>query len=148
MRTFAVLAVLTTLAVAGCGSTADKNQYVNSVNQATTTLTREMSAIGNVGGGDPAAIATTLEKGGKAIDKAADDFDTIPPPDDAKHAHGQMVSGLHALAGTFRQAADAARAKDTTKLIAIVGDIQTSAGAKELEAAQHELEANGYKFQS
>ena len=148
MRTFAALAAVALLAVVGCGSVADKNEYVDGVNHATTTLTREMSAIGDVGTGDPAAIAGTLDKGGKAIDNAADDFAAITPPADAKHAHRQMVSGLHDLAGTLREAARAARAKDTKTLIQLVGDITTSKGAKELEAAQHELQANGYKFAS
>jgi len=137
---------LVTLLVAACGSTADKNEYVNSVNQAQASLTKSLTAINP--GGDPAQIATELDKGGKLIDTAATDFKAITPPDDAKHAHGMIVGGLQSLAATFRDAAEAARAKDTAKLTEILSGIQTSAGAKELEAAQKELVENGYKFQS
>jgi len=148
MRSFALLAVSAALLVAGCGSTGSKNDYVNSVNQATTALTQSMSSIGQVSNSDPAAVASTLEKGGKAIDKAATDFAAITPPDNAKHAHDEMVSGLHSLAGTFADAADAARAKNTQKLVEILGGIQGSTGAKKIQAAQDELIKNGYKFKS
>jgi hypothetical protein len=93
-------------------------------------------------------MAGTLDDGGKAIEKAASDFEAITPPDDAKHAHGLMVSGLHSLATTFTDAADAARAKDTEKLVKVLGEIQTSKGAKDIQAAQNELVKNGYKFES
>jgi hypothetical protein len=140
--------VAVALFAAGCGSAADKNEYVNSVNQAQASLTTSLSSIGDVGSGEPAAVASKLQEGGKAIDKAADDFNNIEPPDDAKTAHTQIVAGLHSLADTFRQAAEAAKAKDTQKLVSILSGIQASKGAKELEAAQKELQANGYKFKS
>src|SRR3954452_16704517 len=95
MRKFALLGAIVALIITGCGSTADKNDYVNSVNQATTALTQSMSKIGTANNSDPAAMAGTLDDGGKAIEKAASDFEAITPPDDAKHAHELMVSGLH-----------------------------------------------------
>ena len=148
MRKFALLAAVAALVITGCGSVADKNEYVNSVNQATTALTTSMAKIGTVNNSDPAAIAGTLDDGGKAIEKAATDFEAIDPPDDAKHAHELMVSGLHSLATTFGDAAEAARAKDTEKLVKVLGEIQTSKGAKDIQAAQTELQKNGYKFES
>ena len=137
---------LITLLVAACGSVADKNEYVNSVNQAQASLTKSLTAINPAG--DPTQIATELDEGGKLIDTAATDFKAITPPDDAKRAHGMIVAGLQSLAATFRDAAEAARAKDTAKLTEILSGIQTSDGAKELEAAQKELTENGYKFQA
>jgi hypothetical protein len=139
---FAVLA----LAAAACGGdTADKNEYVTSVNNAQAALTASMAKI-NPGGTDPKAIAAELDEGADALDKTTDDFKAITPPDDAKGAHAKIVKGLSALADTFREAADAAREKDTAKMVELLSGIQTSAGAKELEAAQKELTANGYKF--
>ena len=64
-----------------------------------------------------------LEDGGKAMDAAAENFGNITPPDDAKHAHGQIVDGLHKFADTFRDAADAARAKDDAKLLKVISGI-------------------------
>ena len=148
MRKFALLGAVVALLITGCGSTADKNEYVSSVNEATTALTQSMSKIGTADNSDPAAMAGTLDDGGKAIEKAASDFEAITPPDDAKHAHELMVSGLHSLATTFTDAADAARAKDTAKLMKVLGEIQTSKGAQDIQAAQSELQKNGYKFKS
>ena len=134
-----LLAVTAALVLTGCGSTADKNEYVKSVNEATVALTKALGSVGNVGSGEPAAVAATLTDGGKAIDKAAKDFEAITPPDNAKHAHTQMVAGLKSLANTFNQAAAAAKAKDTQKMVEILGSIQTSEGAKQIQAAQTEL---------
>src|SRR4051794_10472634 len=95
--------VVAALLAAGCGS-ADKNDYVKTLNKATTALQTSLSGIGSdLGSGAVGpALAKKLEAGGKAIDGAADNFDGIKPPSNAKHAHGQIVDGLHKLAGTFR----------------------------------------------
>ena len=148
MRKIALLAAVAALVIAGCGSVADKNEDVNSINQATTALSTSMAKIGQINPSDPAAIASTRDDGGKAIYKAASDFAAIEAPDDGKHAHELMVGGLKSLAGTFNEAADAARAKDTEKMVKILGEIQTSKGAKDIQAAQNELIKNGYKFES
>jgi hypothetical protein len=144
MKRIIGLAIVVAALVAGCGSTADKNEYVTSVNNAQAALTTELSKINPAG--DPGQIATELEDGAKAIEKSAADFKAIEPPDDAKGAHDKIVKGLNGLATTFREAAEAAKAKDTQKMVELLSGIQTSAGAKELEAAQKELTENGYKF--
>ena len=132
------------LAAAGCGDTADKNEYVTNVNNAQAALTMSLGKINPAG--QPEQVATELDDGGKAIEKAATDFEAITPPDDAKSAHARIVKGLNGLAATFHDAAEAARAKDSEKMVSLLSNIQTSDGAKELEAAQKELTANGYKF--
>jgi hypothetical protein len=148
MRKFALIAAIASaLVVSACGN-ADKNEYVTDVNQATTALTTSMAKIGQINPTDPAAVAGTLDEGGAAIEKAAKDFEAITPPEDAQKAHDLMVSGLHSLATTFGDAADAARAKDTEKLMKVLGEIQTSKGAKDIQAAQNELMKQGYKFES
>jgi hypothetical protein len=144
-----VVAVAVAFVVAGCGSGGtSKNDYVESLNKAQTTLSTQLTDIGNgISAGDTKAAAAQLDKGGKAIDAAADDFNSIQPPDNAAGAHKKIVDGLHKLAGTFREAADAARSKDLDKLSKTLSDITTSAGAKELQDAENELVANGYKVQ-
>jgi len=144
MKRIIGLAVVIAALVAGCGDTADKNEYVTKVNDAQAALTTSMAKINPAG--DPASIASELEEGAQAIDKTATDFKAIEPPDDAKGAHDKMVKGLSSLAQTFRDAAAAAKAKDTEKMVQLLSGIQTSEGAKQLEAAQKELTENGYKF--
>ena len=145
-------ALAATLAAAGCGS-GSKNDYVQSVNKAEASLQKSMSSLSGIGASSSGAqVATQLESGSNALDAAADDFNDIKPPDDAKHAHGKIVDGLHKLAGTFREAAKSAKAAkspdDLQATAKVLSDIATGEGAKELQEAQDELTANGYKFKS
>lgn len=145
MKRMILAALAAACVAAGCGSTAEKNDYVNSVNEAQAALTKSLSTVNP--SGEPEQIAADLEQGGKVIDGAVADLKQITPPDDAAHAHGRMVKGLSALAGMFREGAAAARDEDPEKVVKVLGGIQTSPGVKELEAAQQELMANGYKFE-
>lgn len=145
-------ALAATLAAAGCGS-GSKNDYVQSVNKAEASLQKSMSSLGSIGGSSSGAqVATTLEQSSNALDSAADDFNNIKPPDDAKHAHGKIVDGLHKLAGSFRDAAKSAKSAksvdDLQNVAKVLSGVATSQGAKELQEAQDELTANGYKFKS
>jgi hypothetical protein len=147
LSTLAPLAAAVALFVAGCGgSGVSKNDYVKSLNEAVASLQKSTASLGPDAGSGEAAV-TRLESGGKAMDVAAENFGNITPPDDAKHAHGQIVDGLHKLADTFRDAAGAAKAKDSDKLLKVLQGLQDSPGAKELQAATQELAAKGYNVQ-
>ncbi len=107
MKRHLVLAALAAACLAaGCGSTAEKNDYVKSVNEARTALTKSLSTVNPAG--EPEQIAADLDEGGKVIDSAVADLKEITPPDDAEHAHGRMIKGLTEIADTFREGADAA----------------------------------------
>jgi uncharacterized protein YukE len=151
IRPLSLLAPVATAAalfIAGCGGSGgvSKDDYVKSLNQAVATLQKSTASLGPAAtsGGD---AAKRLDDGSKAMDVAAENFSNITPPDDAKHAHDQMVDGLHKFADTMRDAADAARAKDQDKLLKVLTEIDSSAGAKELQAATEELTAKGYNVQ-
>src|SRR3954453_15288229 len=141
MRAIALGLTVLALVAAGCGA-ADKNAYAKQVNQAEQALTKSLNSLS----GSP--NAAKLDAGGRAIEAAAADFGKIQPPADAKHAHGEIIDGLHKLAGTMHEAATAARAKDVGKLTQILQDVQSGPAARELQAAQTELESHGYKFTS
>ena len=145
----APVAVSVALVVSGCGgSGTSKNDYVKSLNKAQAELTKQLTAIGGGISSDPSQMSAQLEKGGQAIDGAADDFNSISPPDDAASAHKKIVDGLHKLAGTFRDAAKSAKSNDLQAVAKVLTDVTTSEGAKELDDAQKELIANGYKFKN
>jgi hypothetical protein len=144
-RPLAGVLVLAALVAAGCGGAGgSKNDYVESLNKAQASLQKSLASLGDIGAGG-AQAATRLEQGGKAMDAAADDFNGITPPDDAKRAHGKIVDGLHKLAGTFHDAAKAAKSNDLTKLQKTLQDFEQNPGAKEIQEAENELKANGYK---
>lgn len=145
-----LIAVLATaaLALAACGG-SDKNDYVKSLNKAEAALQKNLSSLGgDIGAGSsPKQIAAKLDASGKALDSAADDFGGITPPDDAKHAHGQFIDGLHKLADTFHGAATQAKSSDLTTLVKTLQGLESSPGISEIQNAQNELKANGYKVE-
>jgi hypothetical protein len=147
---YLLLTSLAALALAACGgSGTSKNDYVKSLNKAEAALQKSLQDVGGAvnrsSGG--AAGAAQLDAGGKALDDAADNFNAIKPPSDAKHAHGEIVDGLHKLAGTFRDAASAAKANDLAKATSTLSGALDGAGAQEIQKAQDELKAAGYKVQ-
>jgi hypothetical protein len=93
-----------------------------------------------------AQAAKTLDAGGDAMTKAADNFNKINPPPDAKHAHGEIVDGLRKFAATFHDAAGKARSNDVKGARDELSGIATSPGAVEIQKAQDELTKAGYKF--
>jgi hypothetical protein len=146
-------AVALGLVVAGCGGGgSDKNDYVKQVNQAITSLQKSLTDVGGAvnasGSGDPAAAAAVLERGGKAMDKAASNFEGLKPPSDAKDANAKIADGLHKLAGSFRDMAKQAQAKDVQALTKSLGAFGASPGAQEIQQAQDELTKAGYKIAS
>ena len=149
LTTLAPVAAAVALFVAGCGggSGVSKNDYVKDLNEAVASLQKSTSSLTPEAATSGGAAVKQLESGGQAMDVAAENFNNITPPDDAEHAHGQIVDGLHKLADTFRDAADAARSKDSDKLVKLLQGIQDTPGAKELQAATEELAAKGYNVQ-
>lgn len=148
LRMLAPAVAAATLFLTGCGGSGgvSKNDYVKRLNEAVTSLQKSTASLGPDATTGAAAV-TRLQDGAKAMDVAAERFDDITPPDDAKRAHEQIVDGLHKFADTFREAADAARSKDSEKLLNVISDIDSSPGAKELQAATEELAAKGYNVQ-
>jgi hypothetical protein len=143
---YLLLAPLIALVVAGCGG-ADKNDYVKSLNKAQASLQKSLGNMSSFSSGDTTKIAATLTSDGAAIDKAADNLSSVKPPSDAKHAHGEIVDGLHKVAGTFRDAAKQAKANDLTGVQKTLTDFVNSPGAQEIQSAEQELVKNGYKVQ-
>jgi len=142
----APVAAAVALVAAGCGGSGgdgiDKNAYVSKLNAAVITLEQSTASLGP---GTGAQAVTRLEAGGKAMDAAAADVASIAPTSDVERAHGQIVDGLHKLAGTFREAADAARAKDDERLLETLQSLDETTGARELQAATEDLASKGYQ---
>lgn len=149
-RPAAIAAVTLGLVVAGCGSSSDKNDYVKHVNQAIASLSTSLSDAGGAlsSGNAGTAAAAKLEAGGQAMDKASSDFQGLKPPADAKDANAKIVDGFHKLAGQFHTMADLARKQDVSGLTKSLTAFQNSDGAQEIQKAQDELAAAGYKIKN
>jgi hypothetical protein len=144
----ALLIIAAAYVLAACGGSdgVSKTDYVKQLNRAVATLQKSTTSLGPDASGG-ASAATRLEQGAKAMDAAAADFSRIAPPGDAEHAHGRIVDGLHRFGDTFRDAADAARAKDDKRLLSVLSGLDSSPGARELQAATQELASKGYNVQ-
>jgi hypothetical protein len=149
LRLFAVAALVAAAAAAGCGGGGGRDGYVEQFNRADRTLERTLSGIGDDlrAGTSGREVGAKLDESARALDRAAGDFDRIDPPSDAEHAHGRIVDGLRRLAGLFRDSADAARRDDVAGLTRTLEGLESSAGARESQAAQRELKDKGYKVQ-
>jgi hypothetical protein len=113
-------------------------------------LSKSLSdAGGALSSGDAgAAAASKLEAGGKAMDKASSDFEALDPPSDAKDANAKIADGFHKLAGQFHSMAQLAKAKDVAGLTKSLTAFENSDGAQEIQKAQEELAAAGYKIKN
>jgi hypothetical protein len=148
MRRLLPFALVLALVAAGCGGSdggTSKEDYGKSLGQAGQTLQKTFSDILAQTGSGTSTKETgdRLDRGAKALDDAAERFDDIEPPSDAKSAHAKLVDGLHELADVFRKGAGAARKHDTKALTQTLQGLATSDGVRKIAAAQKELEAKG-----
>ena len=150
-----VLLSLVALVAAGCGGDdggggsepTSKQEYGRELSQATGALQQAFEELSKTTG-STASLRDSghrLERGAAALDQAADAFGDIEPPKDATGAHRKLVSGLHDLAATFRQGADAAKRNDAKGLTEALQGLTTSKGVQEITEAQSELERQGVK---
>jgi hypothetical protein len=148
MRRLVAFALVLALALVGCGGDdggTSKQDYAKSLGETGQTLQQTFSDIlAQTGSGSSnKQTGDRLERGAKALDDAADRFDKIDPPSDAKSAHAKLVEGLHDLADVFRKGAESARKNDTKSLTSTLQGLATSEGVKKITEAQKELEAKG-----
>ncbi|HWH94131.1 MAG TPA: hypothetical protein VNT03_09745 [Baekduia sp.] len=152
-RPLALLLLLVALVTAGCGGddgdggggAASKQDYGRELAQAGQTLQKTFADIADQTGASTSSkqIGDRLDKGAVALDDAAEKFESMTPPEDAKAAHQKLVEGLKELADVFRKGADAARKNDTTTLTRALQSLTNSDGVKKITEAQGELKAKG-----
>jgi hypothetical protein len=129
MRVLPLLVIA--VVVAGCGSGGGSPDYYDHIDTATAVVQEALKDLGSSSG--------ELDASSKAIDDAARDLGGLKPPGDAKSFHTHLVDGLHKLAGTLHQAAQAGRDGDFTKRDDLLDHIDTSPGLRELQAAERSL---------
>lgn len=100
------LVAASALAVAACdGDTAENNEYVDQVNEVSSTLLSSVEAL-PVGGGSPQQVSSALEKVSGQLNTAATDLSEIDPPEDVASLHDQIVEDLETLSAEATNAAD------------------------------------------
>ena len=107
-----VLVAASALAVAACGGdTEEKNDYVDQVNEVTTTLNKGLTEVSSgAAATSPEEASTVFADFGAQLDKAAADIEGIDPPEDVADLHDQLVTEVKDLAATSTNAADEIKA--------------------------------------
>jgi hypothetical protein len=101
-----VAAAAFTIAACG-GDTEEKNDYVDQVNEVTTTLNEGLTEISTgAAAATPEEAAKVFADFGAELDTAAADIEAIDPPEDVADLHQQLVTEVEDLGATATNAAD------------------------------------------
>lgn len=85
------------LALAACdGDTAENNEYVDQVNEVSSTLLSSVQSLPATGG-SPKQISSALERVSTEVGAAATDLSEIDPPEDVADLHDKIVTDLNTL---------------------------------------------------
>lgn len=124
-----VLVAASALAVAACGGdTEEKNEYVDAVNQVTTTLNQGLTEVSSgAAATSPEEASTVFADFGKQLDAAAADIEAIEPPEDVADLHDQLVTQVKDLGATATNAADEIEAGGVTSVTGVATEFITEA---------------------
>ena len=108
LRLVAAALTATALALVACGGdTEEKNEYVDEVNEVTSTLNAGLAGIASQGtAGSPEEAGTVFEDFSTQLDAAAADLSGISPPEDVASLHDELVSILEELSAESGNAAN------------------------------------------
>ena len=108
LRLVAAALAATALALVACGGdTEEKNEYVDEVNEVTSTLNAGLAGIASQGtAGSPEEAGTVFEDFSTQLDAAAADLSGISPPEDVASLHDELVSILEELSAESGNAAN------------------------------------------
>lgn len=105
---------------AGCGSdTAENNDYVDQVNEVSSTLLASVNQIPS-GGSTPQQVSDALDKVSTEVGDAATKMEAIDPPEEVASLHDKLVADLQELQDEASNAADEVAAGGAAGAIGVV----------------------------
>lgn len=105
------------LIAAGCGDTADKNEYVDELNAVQTEVFQDITAINAGASTDPAEAQADVQKLIVAVEDGADKIEAVEPHEDVTEEHAELVSLMRDFAADLQEQADKLDTKDPADLI-------------------------------
>lgn len=121
------VAASSALAIVACGTgTAENNDYVDQVNQVSSTLLASVKSI-PAGGGSPQQVSAALDDVSTQVSTAATNLDAITPPGDVADLHDKIVSDLETLKGEAANAADEVAAGGAAAAVGVVAQFVAEA---------------------
>ena len=125
-RVLALLAV-SALALSACDEdTAENNDYVDEVNEVSSTLLSSVQALPATGG-SPQQVSSALEEVATQVGTAATDLDAIEPPSDVANLHDKIVTDLTTLSDEATNAANEVAAGGAAAAAGVVGQFVVEA---------------------
>ena len=114
------LAATSALAVAACGTdTAENNDYVDQVNQVSTSLLSSVKSIPATGG-SPQQVSASLDQVSTEVGSAATELEDIDPPEEVADLHAKIISDLKTLQDEAKNAADEVAAGGAAGAVGVV----------------------------
>ena len=94
------------LALAACdGDTAENNEYVDQVNEVSSTLLSSVQAL-PAAGGSPKQVSAALEQVASQVGTASTDLSEIEPPEDVADLHDKIATDMSTLSDEATNAAN------------------------------------------
>lgn len=121
------LAVTSAVAFAACDEdTAENNEYVDQVNQVSSTLLDSVESL-PVGGGSPQQVSSALEEVSSQLETASTDLAEIDPPEDVADLHDKIVTDLETLSSEATNAADEVSAGGAAGAVGVISQFVVEA---------------------
>jgi hypothetical protein len=104
----ACLVAAATVVLAACGDTEEKNDYVDAVNNVTSTLNTGLGDVSTQASAvdSPDQVATVFTDFAAQLETATTELEDISPPDDVSDLHDQLVGDLQELTDAANTAAE------------------------------------------
>lgn len=138
-----VLVAASALAVAACGGdTEEKNDYVDAVNEVTTTLNQGLTEVSSgAAATSPEEAATVFADFGDQLDTAASDLEEIEPPGDVTDLHDKLVAQTKDLGATATNAADEIEAGGAAAITGVATEFiaEATTASTEVDATISEI---------
>ena len=144
MRKAGVLLVAAVV-VAGCGGGSarlSKAEYQKKLKAEGAQLDQAVKGLDFAHMANMSALATKLDTLQGRFDQVANDIEGLKPPKEVAADNRKIADALHKFAAGFRRIRDAARAKQRSRITALLGQLQEA--DREGRSASNDLKAKGY----
>ena len=140
----AICAAAAALALGACGGdTEEKNDYVDQVNEVTSTLNSGLTKISTEATAisSPDQASKVFAEFGTSLETAAADMEGIEPPEDVADLHDQLVEQIRTLASEATNAADEISSGGPASVAGVAGQFLTEAtrGSSEVDSTIAEI---------
>ncbi len=116
----ACLIAATTVVLAACGDTEEKNDYVDAVNNVTSTLNSGLSDVSSQAGSvdSPDQVAGVFTDFAAQLETATTELEDISPPEEVTSQHDDLIADLQALSEEASTAAEEIKSGGAAALVA------------------------------